>query len=327
MDVRQQFQRAFAKREGLFDDSETDCFRLFNGEGDGIEGLTIDRYGSFLLVQYFNEGLASSPVGEGLLNRELQQGISFAAAGLPFPVRGILVKNRAKIKNSGGRDFRDIRRSRLAEGELPPHDLTATQCGALAGIDLMEGQSTGIFLDMRDVRRRLEPFYYEKKPERMVNLFSYTGLFSVHALLHGVKSAVNIDLSRGVLRRARENYSLNGLTYDERDFVYGDALSWVKRFVRRERYFDFAVIDPPTFARNRKQTFAVKTDFGPSLASLEKTVPGGYILTSINTISMGVDEFLSFHPSRWERLFLAHESDDFVSHGVPYLKVALWRCR
>lgn len=178
---------------------------------------------------------------------------------------------------------------------------------------------------MREIRRELESFYREILPEKMLNLFSYTGLFSVHALLHGVKYAVNVDLSRGVLRRAMENYRLNNLAFDGRDFIYGDAVSWVKRFARQDKKFDFIVLDPPTFARNRKQTFSVKQDFSKIVESLGGIAPGGYVLTAINSISVGVDEFLSYHPSRWERLFLAHESSDFTVVGEPYLKVALWK--
>ena len=159
----------------------------------------------------------------------------------------------------------------------------------------------------------------------MLNLFCYTGLFSVHALVCGVDSAINVDLSRTVLSRARDNYRLNGLECDDRDFIYGDALEWIKLFIKKKQVFDFAVFDPPTFARNRKKQFSVKRDYRASLEKLDQSVrAGGLILTSVNSYSVSEKEYRSYHPDSWQLLMFANESSDFNNRGNPYLKVGLW---
>jgi len=324
MNFKDTIKAALEKRETLFADESSNCFRLFNGEGDGIRDLTIDRYGDYLLVQYFSNDLTAGNE-PGKLRDDLLKEVSRVAELIPVTIKGILVKNRAKIDSPGSVDFVAARRSRVAVGTLPPAGYTVVQCGTSASVDLVEGQSTGIFLDMREVRQRLEDFYAREKPASMLNLFSYTGMFSVHALLNGAGCAVNIDLSRAVLKKAMENYTLNGLAADNRDFIYGDALSWTSRLAKQKRTFDFIVIDPPTFARHRKSTFSVKKDYPRVLETLGRLAPGGHILTAVNTVSISADEFISYHPREWEQVFLSEESSDFVYRDAPYLKVGLWR--
>jgi 23S rRNA G2069 N7-methylase RlmK/C1962 C5-methylase RlmI len=133
-----------------------------------------------------------------------------------------------------------------------------------------------------------------------------------------------VDLSRSVLRRARTNYELNGLAADDRDFVYGDALNWLDRFHKKGRTFDMVIFDPPTFSRNRNRTFSVRKDYGQALEKIDR-VAGRYVFTSVNTFSVNLDEYVSWHPDRWEPVFLGHESSDFRPGERPYLKAGLWR--
>ncbi|MCP4138353.1 MAG: class I SAM-dependent rRNA methyltransferase [bacterium] len=308
---------ALEKRSHLFNDPQTTCFRIFNTAGDGIDGFTIDLYGEYLLVQYFRE-----EAGED--NIDLMKAVEELAAALPVPVRGILLKSRVVLK--GNLDYAEMRKSRLLAGEEPPEGYCVRQNGVLAAVDLVEGQSTGVFLDMRTVRDTLASFYRENSLTSMVNFFSYTALFSVHALKNGVKQAINVDLSKAVLKKARSNYLVNDLKDDDRDFIYGDSLDWIRRFDKNKREFSFAVFDPPTFSRHKKRSFSVKKDYSQSLMFLEKIVPQGYVLTSINSYSVAKDEYLSYHPKSWELVFFENESSDFIHNSNPYLKVGLWKC-
>ncbi len=312
-------KNSFSKREALFHSPETDCFRLFNTEGDGIEGLTVDLYGEFLLVQYFTGDLEELLLGKTLLINAL---IS-AAVILPVRIRGVLVKNRMRSRSAAGAGH--IRESRLVEGELPGDNYSVIQNGVRASVDLVHGQNTGIFLDMREVRESLKPFYGETGIKSMANLFSYTSLFSVHGLKEGVEHSVNVDLSKAVLRKAMDNYRLNNLPVDNRDFIYGDALKWAGIFGRKHRRFDFIVFDPPTFSRNKRRNFSVKKDYPNVLKMLESVSNKGYVLTSVNSYSVSREEYIGFHPSHWENLRIMNESSDFPHTGNPYLKVGLWK--
>ena len=304
---------AFRKREPLFSDPATNCFRLFNGAGDGLDGLALDWYGGYVLAQYFRE-----PVGA--MTDYLLKGLEAATGLLPGRPAGILLKNRMKLDEAG--DIAAVRTSVVIAGSEPPEGHIVLQNGVRAAVDLVRGQSTGVFLDMREVRDRLLPHY--APGDTMLNLFCYTALFSAHAVKNGIAGAVNVDLSRAVLERAKVNYGLNGLRIDERDFVYGDSLDWMRRFRKKGRTFSLVVFDPPTFSRNRQGSFSSRRDYAAALALLADLAPGGRALTSVNSFSITADEYRSFHPASWKPEFFACESPDFVPAADHYLQVGLW---
>ena len=307
---------ALEKREKLFKNENSNCFRIFNSSGDGFEGLTIDFYAGYILIQYFNKS------AESIVNRISQLLIKI----MPVPIKGILSKNR--IINSD-KSVTQWKSRILCRGELCSPDakdgVVVTQNGVNARVDLINGQNTGIFLDMRDIRDKLSSFYKSESIKRMLNLFSYTAIFSVHALKNSVDNSINIDLSKTVLNRAKINYHLNDLRVDERDFIYGDAIDWIKRLCKKKELFDFIVFDPPTFARNKKGNFSVKKNYLDSLESVKSLVKDGFILTSVNSYSVTEEEYRSFHPAQWKLLMLENESSDFVYKDNPYLKVGLWK--
>ncbi len=312
MNYQDTITRAFHRRESLFGIEGTDCFRLFNMEGDGLGGLAIDRYGAYLLMQFFDPGLEDRA-------KDILRGLEASLPGLPFGVRGILLKDRTMA----GDDASKLCQSRLLAGDPPPGELAVRQCGIIAAVDLMRGQNTGLFLDMREVREFLAGAY--PGDGSLLNLFSYTALFSVHALVCGMKQALNIDLSRHVLQRARRNYELNGLRIDGRDFIFGDSMDWIKRLRSRGGSFSFIVVDPPTFSRNRKRTFTVKKHMPLMLESLKSLARGGLVLSSVNSHGIGYREYLSFHPRDWTLEAYFNEPMDFVRSGEPYLKAGVWR--
>jgi 23S rRNA (cytosine1962-C5)-methyltransferase len=278
MNIESLIMEGVEKRLQLFDSPETDCFRLINGAGDGLDGITVDRFGSYILVQVFDPSLIEEKDDTPVLKRRYRDALNAAAGRFPCEVKGLLLKNREKLK--GGRDFVSERRSGLIDGNYPPDDFTVIQNGVTVKVDLVEGQSTGIFLDMREIRDLLAEFYRQNECSSMLNLFCYTALFSVHALKNGLRHAVNVDLARAVLSRARENYALNGFPADDRDFIYGDALEWIRRLKKRKETYSVIVIDPPTFARNRKKNFSVREDYAAAISALEYLAPGGYVLSA-----------------------------------------------
>ena len=160
----------------------------------------------------------------------------------------------------------------------------------------------------------------------MLNLFCYTALFSVHALKNGIEHSVNIDLSKSVIKRAKNNYRLNDLNVSKTDFIYGDALYWVKRLKKTGRTFQFTVLDPPTFSRHRKRTFSVKKNYKDILSTVNDITGNGFAFTSVNSFKISKEEYLLYHPKSWELITFKSESSDFISNGDTYLKAGLWRC-
>ncbi len=314
MKYKQKILDAFERRQELYPDPGTDCFRLFHASADEIDGLCIDRYGEYLLIQFFTDGLYRDREG-------IMKAITDAVPRLPADVKGILLKDRRKT--SAGGDMADKYESELIDGSMPPQEYVVMQGGIRAGVNLLSGQHTGIFMDMREIRRKLEQFY--PTADHILNLFCYTAVFSVHALKYGAGGATNIDLSRPALERARRNYELNGLELIREDFIYGDSFEWIKIFTKKGRHFPLVIFDPPTFARNKNRSFAIKKDYTDNLKLISPIAAGSLVLTCVNTLSVSVDEYMSFHPGGWKNIFLGHESPDFPYRHKPYLKAGLWK--
>ncbi len=323
MDLSDLMTAAFEKRRDLFLRQDLDCFRLLNGEGDGVRGLAADRLGAWILVQGYEEQVLDRNGGTGP-DPEYRKAVLKAVKKLPVEIKGVLFKNREKLK--GARDFASERKSVLLEGEYPGSDFYVNQDGVLAYADPVNGQSTGIFLDMREVRSELKNLYESRENMTMLNLFSYTCMFSLHGLKHGLSSAVNVDLSSSVLEKAKANYRLNGFRTDDRDFISGDCIEWIKRLGKKGRKFSLIVLDPPTFSRNKKTTFSIRDDYRKILEAIEPLAEeGGYILSAVNTTGISEKEYFAFHPSGWKNIFYKNESRDFPWLTAPYLKTGLWK--
>ena len=189
------------------------------------------------------------------------------------------------------------------------------------------GLSVGLFLDMREVRDWLRT---NTARRRVLNLFAYTCSFGVNAALGGAARVLNLDLSRGYLDWGKTNYRLNGLSVDDRDFVYGDAFDWLGRLARRGERFDVVIVDPPSFSST---PFSVTRDYPRLVEAAARTVaPAGILLAATNHAGTSDDRFEAWLQNgltlagRYGRVVQRwHEPRlDFPmppGRGQPYLKV------
>lgn len=118
------------------------------------------------------------------------------------------------------------------------------------------GQKTGFFLDQRENRERLEKYC---KGKSVLNIFSYTGAFSIYALKAGAETVINVDSSEFAITQAKENYKLNGLEVNDADFIISDAFKYLEQIVSEGKKFDVVILDPPAFVKKRE---AVKRALG-----------------------------------------------------------------
>ena len=163
---------------------------------------------------------------------------------------------------------------RLVMGLEAPDTFQVQESGITFRLSLNEGYSTGLFLDMRENRQRIldnriEPgfpvFESATAHSTVRNCFSYTCAFSVCAARAGAATP-SLDLSHKYLEWGQDNMRLNGIDPGHHDFIYGDALDWMKRLAKRGVTADLAILDPPTFSRSKKSgPFQAKRDY-PALA-------------------------------------------------------------
>lgn len=210
--------------------TDTDAFRWIFGEGDGLPGIVVDRYGDYAVLVLDSDALEVLVpwVVDALWDTER--------------LAGIVRRNRDAVNASMRLD--------VLRGRLPPADFIVSESGLRFRANLFAGQKTGLFLDQRDNRRFIEGVVEGRD---VLNLFSYTGGFSVFACRGGATRVTSVDSSSAALAVARENFSLNGIDPDAHVFEVADAFDYLDRARKEGRRFDVVISDPPTFARNKKQ--------------------------------------------------------------------------
>lgn len=266
---------ALSRRESFFQDSETTAFRVFNGEGDGIGGLTIDYFDGYYMVSWYSEGIYSMKHHVyGVLDKLVDY-------------KAIYEKKRFDTK---GQYIEQDDYVRGIPGDFP---IIVKENGMNFAVDLNDGAMTGIFLDQRDVRKALRDKYSEGK--HVLNTFSYTGAFSVAAALGGARETTSVDLAKRSLPKTIEQFSVNGIDYEAQNIKVMDVFDYFRYAKRHELKFDVVVLDPPSFARSKKYTFSTAKDYPALLKdAIDITEKNGVIIASTNNASFSMKKFKTF---------------------------------
>lgn len=268
------FSQAAEVREGLKADETTTAYRFFNGEGDGLGGLTIDVYADYYVFSWYSEGIYEH---HKTIYRAFQQAIPDA--------KGIYQKFRYKRP--------DDLLSEFVSGQEAPEPLIIQENGIKYAVYLNDGLMTGIFLDQRHVRNSLMEMYSVGR--RVLNTFSYTGAFSVAAALGGASETVSVDLAKRSLPKTEEQFAVNGISLENHKIRVMDVFDYFKYAVRKKLVFDTVVVDPPSFARSKKRTFSVAKNYTALLEDIiDITSDGGTIIASTNSAAVSTTRFESF---------------------------------
>ena len=289
----------------------TDAYRWIFGEGDGLPGISVDLYGPFAVVVVYAEGLEK--LVEWLL----------PALRSTTDLRGIVEKRRGEDAGL-----------HLLWGREPPRELVVEEHGVRFLVDLFAAQKTGLFLDHRENRRFIGALAGGR---RVLNLFSYTGGFSLHAALGGATQVTSVDIAAGAMDAAQRSFGLNGLDPDAHEFEVGDVFEFLERARARHFHWDLVICDPPSFARNKAQLkAALKAYTRLNAAGLRVTESGGLYAAASCTSQVGPEAFrqtLATAAERANRRFqIIHDIGQPMDHPVMvqhlegrYLKLVLGR--
>ena len=271
---RRRVARALQLRKELI--RGTDAYRLLHGESDGLPGVVADRYDRFAVVKLYSAGLT--------------------------PWRGAIVEAlRAECGDLAGvygrdeipRDDDDEGGSpegRVLWGAEPPEQIAIDEYGMKILVDVRRGQKTGLFLDQRE-NRRLVRELARGRPEAL-NLFSYTGGFSVAAALGGSTHVVSNDLDADALQLARATFKANGLDPADHAFAQGDAFDLLAAYKKQGRRFDLVVCDPPAFAKSQKAVEGALAGYASlNRAALQVLAPGGLLVTCSCSARVSAEQF------------------------------------
>ena len=264
------FRQAKEKRSAYYQDDLTTAFRLFNQEGDGFGGLTVDLYGDYAVFSWYNSYVY-----------QIRKVISEAFRQVFPEVLGIYEKIRFK-----GLDYE----SAHVYGQEAPDFFTVLENGVMYQVFMNDGLMTGIFLDQHEVRGSLVDGLAMGKS--LLNMFSYTAAFSVAAAMGGASQTTSVDLAKRSRELSQAHFQANGISTDDHRFIVMDVFEYFKYAKRKGLTYDVIVLDPPSFARNKKQTFSVAKDYHKLISqSLEILNPGGIIIASTNAANVSCQKF------------------------------------
>jgi 23S rRNA (cytosine1962-C5)-methyltransferase len=261
------------------DFGDSDVARLVNAEGDGLPGLTVDRYGDYLMVQCYTSAW----------NKHLEL-LATALQEVYSPV-GIYCKHRPQEtrKLAAGRES-NAPNGWLLAGDPAPQDLTVRENGLNYRVDMVKDLHTGLFHDQR--QNRIE-FRRQAAGCRVLNLFAYTGAFSVAAAAGGAVKVTSVDASGRYLDWARDNFKLNGITPEDHEFITGDCFVELDRMAKAGRSFDLVFVDPPSFSTTRKSRFTTSGGTAELVQKILRLVsPGGLLVTSSNLQKMPLEKYM-----------------------------------
>ncbi|MCK6255591.1 class I SAM-dependent rRNA methyltransferase [Fictibacillus sp. KIGAM418] len=266
---------AIESRQRLFDNPLTTAFRVFNGEGDGIGGVTMDYFDGYYVINWYSEGIYQF---KEFVLQSLRNLTDF---------KGIYEKKRFAEKGTYIEDDDFI------EGERAQFPLIVQENGIHFATYLNESAMVGVFLDQREVRKAIRDKYSEGK--RVLNTFSYTGAFSVAAALGGAVKTTSVDLANRSRSKTQEQFSINGIDYESQDIIVEDVFNYFKYAVRKKLLFDLVILDPPSFARSKKHTFSAGKDYPALLEqAIAITERNGVIVASSNCSTFGMSKFKGF---------------------------------
>ena len=257
--------RAYQLREacGLAASAQTNCYRLVHGEGDGLPGLIVDYYDGVCVLQAHSVGMfrAKNAIADAL--REVYGD----------RLKAVYDKSSGTAPFKAGLD--------LVDGYLyRAPGFTADEQAVLENgnrflVNWQEGQKTGFFLDQRENRARVGAL---AKGRKVLNLFCYTGGFSIYALAGGAVHVDSVDSSQRAMDMVDRNVALNGFSPDLHTSYCADAIDFVKNIP--ESAYDLVIVDPPAFAKHRGALKnALRAYQRLNAAAIAKVAPGGFVFT------------------------------------------------
>lgn len=254
--------RALRRRNPLVDAGHN-AYRLIFGEGDGLPGLVVDRYARHAVLQLHSEALR--PFATRVARRIRRQ----------LKLRGVVERRAGELITWAG--------------EPPPPEVTVQEHGLRFLVNIRSGQKTGLFLDHREQRQWVRKHAHGL---RVLNLFAYTGGFSVYALAGGASEVVSVDIAGPALRDAERNVALNDLHASLHRTVQADVFTSLEALAEQQGRFDLVVCDPPSLAKSKQQrdrAVGAYTRLHTGLAGLVK--PGGALLTASCTTQVDTQAF------------------------------------
>ena len=252
---------------------ENKCFRIFNGEGDELPGVVADYYAGVVVLKLDGTAAEAFWNKEQIANYFMEQNV--------IPVKCVYYKRKNKEEDKGV----------ILAGEC--HNLTDLEFlenGVKFRTNIIDAAKTGFFLDQRENRNFIRTIAKEKT---LLNLFGYTGGFSVYAGLGGATKVTTVDIAPQAIKASELNWEINLLASEMHEAICTDAFEFVKEANEQKKLWDIVIADPPSFAPNQKSVETAKDAYTKIFAdSLRLVKDGGFFAASSCSGHINTEMFL-----------------------------------
>ena len=307
----QKIQLAFEKRTDLLK-TTTNSYRLLFGENDGFPGLIADVYDRVLVIKLYSE--IWLPYLESIIGSLQETSVT----------NTVVIRLSRKLQYSKSHGLKD---GNVIIGTLVNEVVQFIEHGVKFSANVIKGHKTGYFLDHRENRRRVGEL---SKGKTVLDVFSYAGGFSIHALANGADEVTSLDISKQALDIAKHNAKLNEFRGIHKT-ISGDAFQVLDDLIKNKKKYDVVVIDPPSFAKQESEISLAKKKYA-ELAKLgeQLTAKKGLLVLASCSSRVSAQSFFDLNQqvlNSRTRLFetylkTAHDKD----HPVSFLEGAYLKC-
>ncbi len=290
---------AFEIRKPLLK-TKTNAYRLIFGENDGFPGLIADVYDTVLVIKLYSE----------IWFDYLEQIYKLLLA--VSKCKTVVLRLSRKLQQSQA-IYQD---GHVLFGTLKNETVIFTEYGITFSANVIKGHKTGYFLDHRHNRKRVGEF---AKHKTVLDVFTYAGGFSVHALARGAKEVTGIDVSKQALELAVNNRNLNDI-FGTHKTIEGDAFVLLRKLIAQHKTYDIVVIDPPSFAKRKEEIERAKKKYFElaQLGSKLVALNGMLVLASCSS-RVGEEDFFEIHKKALPSGFtLLETSNHDIDHPITF---------
>ncbi len=308
--------KAFALRAPLLE-TNTNSYRFIFGENDGFPGLIADVYNQVLVIKLYTA--IWYPYLDVIVKRLIE-------VSKVETVVLRLSRSLQQLKDNYG-----LSEGLVIYGDLDNEVIPFVEHGVNFSANVIKGHKTGYFLDHRNNRKKVGEL---SKNKTVLDVFSYAGGFSVHALANQAKEVTSVDISKQALALAVENGKLNPFSGKHKT-IAGDAFEILKKLILEKKTFDVVVIDPPSFAKSKNEIEIAKKKY-KQLAELgvQLTAIGGMLALASCSSRIVADQFFHINKEVLDHqprpYFLRNKTQHDVDHPISfkegaYLKTGYYR--
>jgi 23S rRNA (cytosine1962-C5)-methyltransferase len=306
------------RRAGLHDDATT-AYRVVHGENDGLPGLVVDRYGDSVVIKLYTAAWLPH-----------LRAVADGVRALLDAQRVVLRLSRAVARATDGAS--PLRDGAVLTGAPLAGPVLFRENGLVFEADLVHGQKTGFFLDQRDNRARVEQLAAGRS---VLNVFAYTGGFSVYAARGGARAVTSLDSSEPALAAATRNFQHNrdvpAVTAARHRLLAGNAFELLPELHRSGERHDMVILDPPSFAKAEAGVERALTTYARlTRLGLDVLAPGGMLVAASCSSRIGADAFrdavLDAAQSAGRPLHVTQQTGHPPDHPIGFAEGAYLKC-